>query len=45
MCVLVTIVEPAIVTSREIRSIVLHINVGSLQAVEGAIVDPPMSRG
>ena len=37
MCVLVTVVEPAVATSREIRSARLHISVESLQA-EGAII-------
>ena len=37
MRVLVTVVEPAVATSREIRSARLHISVESLQA-EGAII-------
>lgn len=37
MCVLVTVVEPAVVTSKESRSARLHVSMESLQA-EGAIV-------
>lgn len=37
MCVLITVVEPAVATSKETRKMRLHINMEGLQA-EGAIV-------
>lgn len=44
MWVLMKIVEPAVATSKGISRVRLHINVESLQAEGGAIVDVPVGR-